>query len=319
MRKGSTEGMAQVWRTEFRHAPRATLNPVTTLSRLGSSNADATALVHRDEVWTYRELGDAADSFTSAMRAEHLAGERVALMLPNSPQLVIAYLACFRSGAVAAPFNARYAAPEVERALRRASPKWLVVHTDRLATLERVPASALEGVRVMVVGEEDPAVPAESGSLASPLPDSPAVIFFTSGSTGQPKGVVHSHASALAMLTSTWEAGWTSSPTDVCSVFEPQVHVSGFIATFSTLLAAGTVVLYDGFDADTYARALTTHRPTLICTHIDVLAHSYVYPVCVEIGSRPCVGSTPAATPSSQRCSVSSVKSAGCRSAWAMA
>jgi long-chain acyl-CoA synthetase len=97
-------------------------------------------------------------------------------------------------------------------------------------------------------------------------------MFFTSGSTGQPKAVVHSHASALAMLTSTSEAFGGMRSDDVIQVFEPQVHVSGFIATFTALLEGATAVLYDGFDIDRYAKALVEHRPTLVCTHIDVLA-----------------------------------------------
>jgi long-chain acyl-CoA synthetase len=97
-------------------------------------------------------------------------------------------------------------------------------------------------------------------------------MFFTSGSTGNPKGVVHSHASALAMLTSTSEALGNVGPGDVAQVCEPQVHVSGFIATLTTLLGGGTVALYDGFDLESYVAGLRTHRPALICTHIDLLA-----------------------------------------------
>jgi long-chain acyl-CoA synthetase len=87
-----------------------------------------------------------------------------------------------------------------------------------------------------------------------------------------PKGVVHTHDSALAILTSTSEALGDVRADDVVQVFEPLVHVSGFIAALTTLLAGGTVVLYDGFDANAYVAALRTHRPTLICTQIDVLA-----------------------------------------------
>jgi long-chain acyl-CoA synthetase len=87
-----------------------------------------------------------------------------------------------------------------------------------------------------------------------------------------PKGVVHTHESALAILTSTSEALGDVRADDVVQVFEPLVHVSGFIAALTTLLAGGTVVLYDGFEATAYVAALRTHRPTLISTHIDVLA-----------------------------------------------
>lgn len=216
------------------------------------------------------------------MRADRLAGERVALLLPNSIELVTAYLACFTAGVMAVPLNRRYAAPEVEKALQRARPRWLIVHADRLPLLGHVDGSILAGLRLIVVGEPPSTTsqgesyaalfgtPAPTGEVAV-TPDMPTVMFFTSGSTGRPKGVVHTHASALAMLTSTSEALGDVGPDDVVQVFEPMVHVSGFIATFTTLLGGGTVALYDGFDATVYAQALVTHRPTLVSTHIDVL------------------------------------------------
>ncbi|WP_163700930.1 class I adenylate-forming enzyme family protein [Mycolicibacterium agri] len=263
------------------------------LAAAHSARGGATALIHDGGTLTYLELCDEVDALAAAMRADRLAGTPVALMLPNSPALVTSYLACFAAGAIAAPLNRRYAAPEVERALRRIRPRWLLVHADRLELLARVDASTLADVRLILVG----AGPTEGfeayrdvldsgrGTAFEPdvAPDEAAVVFLTSGSTGQPKGVVHSHNSALAMLTSTSEALGDVRADDVVQVFEPLVHVSGFIATFTTLLAGGTVVLYDGFDIDTYAHALRTHRPTLICTHIDVLAQLlHVDGVCRE-------------------------------------
>jgi long-chain acyl-CoA synthetase len=213
------------------------------------------------------------------MAADRLAGERVALMLPNRPEAVLVYLACFEAGAVATPLNARYAAPEVEAVLRRARPRWIVAQADRLDLLERIDSKVLDRVRVLVVGDGDRYEPLEPLLRGQPVdppeapsPDAPAVMFFTSGSTGAPKGVVHSQASALAMLTSTSEALGEVNAADLVQVFEPLVHVSGFIATFTTLMAGGTVALHEGFDVERYVAALIEHRPTLVCTHIDVIA-----------------------------------------------
>ncbi len=253
---------------------------MTALSRL-ATGAAAIALTCDGRSWTYAALRAETDRLTGALRADRLAGERVALMLPNGPELVTCYLACFAAGAVAAPLNARYAAPEVAQALLRARPRWLIVHADRLGTVAAVDTGALRGVRVVVVGDAPPGAERYSAVLRAGGPaadgagieaDSAAVIFFTSGSTGRPKGVVHSHASAYAMLTSTAEALGGVTAADRLQVFEPLVHVSGFIVTFTALLAGAQVALHDGFDPDDYARALRTDRPTLICTHVDVLA-----------------------------------------------
>lgn len=239
---------------------------------------DRTALVCGGRQWSYAELAGAGDALAGAMAADDLAGERVAIFLPNGVEVVLTYLACFASGAVAVPLNSRYAPPELERALRSTRPRWIVVHAERLDRLAQVDPELTSAARVLVVGNgrshesfapllRTPLVP-----LTAPGPEQPAVMFFTSGSTGEPKGVVHTHASALAMLTSTSEALGEVRASDVVQVFEPQVHVSGFIATLTALMAGGTVVLYDGFDVDTYIAALREHRPTLVCTHIDVLA-----------------------------------------------
>ncbi|WP_046468751.1 class I adenylate-forming enzyme family protein [Allosalinactinospora lopnorensis] len=248
------------------------------LSRLLDSHPPAsTALVYEGRRWTYAELAGPAGALAAEMTG--MAGERVAFMLPNCPEAVLTYLACFRSGAMAVPLNTRYAPPEVERALRRARPRWLVVHASRLERLDGVDPVVLDGVRVLTVGRSDrfePFAPLLTSHAESPMippdPDRPAVMFFTSGSTGIPKGVLHTQRSALAMLTSTSEALGTVGPGDVVQVCDPLVHVSGFIETLTTLMAGGTVALYDGFDLKEYVTGLLKHRPTLVCTHIDVLA-----------------------------------------------
>lgn len=244
-----------------------------------ANSGDRAALSFADRTWTYRELDAAATALASEMAAAGLRGERIALLLPNRPETVVAYLACFAAGAVAAPLNARYAPPEIERAIRRARPSWLIVDPVRLERVRKVDPETLAGIRVLVVGDPDgsePLAPLLAGGSGwiplRPGPDDPAVLFFTSGSTGDPKGVLHTHASALAMLTSTAEALGDIDTDDVTQVCEPLMHVSGFIGTLSTLLAGGRVVLYDGFDLNTYVAGLLEHRPTLVCTHIDIIA-----------------------------------------------
>lgn len=281
-RAASGPHTAQDTRTEYGQHADATPAPAA-LSRLITPHAQwagaATALSYGDERWTYAELSEAADALAFEMSTADLAGKCVALLLPNCPEAVLTYLSCFTSGAICTPLNSRYAPPEIERALRRAHPTWLIVHSNRLEELDRVAPAVLAGIRVLVVGGSDRYEPLAPLLTPRPVPrpaqqgaEQPAVLFFTSGSTGAPKGVLHDHGSALAMLTSTSEALGDVGPRDVVQVCEPLVHVSGFIATLTTLMSGGTVALYDGFDVDRYATGLLEHRPTLICTHIDILA-----------------------------------------------
>ena len=251
--------------------------PVPLSRLLDAHQPEAPCLVFGNRQWTYAELAAATDALAAEMAS--LAGERVAFLLPNCPEAVMTYLACFRSGAVAAPLNTRYAPAEVEAALRRARPRWLIVHESRLDRLENVAQEVLATVRILVVGRSDRfdplaplCAPGARSTAPRPGPDSPALLFFTSGSTGPPKGVVHSQRSAFAMLTSTSEAMGDITSHDVMQVCDPLAHVSGFIETMTTLSAGGTVVLFDGFELDEYVSGLLAHRPTLVCTHIDVLA-----------------------------------------------
>ncbi len=266
----------------------------STLDRLLVEHAehdpDRPALLCADRVLTYGALAGEVDALAAGMAAAGLAGERVALMLPNSSETVVAYLASFAAGAVAAPLNSRYAPPEIERALRLAGPRWLIAHASRLPLLAEVDAELLRGVRVLVVGGDagtyEPFAPLLSAAAepisARPTAQQPAVMFFTSGSTGTPKAVVHTQASALAMLTSTAAAFGSIGPDDLIQVCEPQVHVSGFIATLSALLGGARVALYDGFELAAYVTGLLQHRPTLVCTHIDILAQLVRAPGATE-------------------------------------
>jgi long-chain acyl-CoA synthetase len=71
--------------------------------------AASTAVVFGGRRWTYADLSSATANL--ALHMTDLAGQRVAFMLPNCPEAILIYLACFRTGALAVPLNTRYAPP----------------------------------------------------------------------------------------------------------------------------------------------------------------------------------------------------------------
>lgn len=251
---------------------------------------DKPAIIERDRSYSYAFLEQTVSKLAAVFHSYGLAGERVALMLPNSLEILCCYLACFRMGAIATPVNYRYAPPELERALAHARPKWLIIHSSRLDVLAKVAPAVAAVSRVFVVGNEDAPAPgltpfgsllaeeAPAQSFGQPSADSAAVMFFTSGSTGRPKGVLHSQSSARAILDSTAAAFGGIRENDIIQVVEPEVHVSGFIDSLTILMGGGTAVLLDAFEEAHYIASMRRWRPTLICTHIDLLVKLMHWP-----------------------------------------
>src|SRR5262249_14353232 len=96
------------------------------------ANPDGLALVSAGASWTWRDLDDLSSRLaTSLLRLGLRPGDRIASLMPNRPELVIHYLACFKAGLVATPLNYRYTAPEIDHALEVSEARMILVHAER--------------------------------------------------------------------------------------------------------------------------------------------------------------------------------------------
>ena len=178
---------------------------------------DRVAVVHLTEdgarqVWTYAMLKAASDGLAASFRARGIGrGDRVAVLLAQAPEVLVAHLAAYKLGAVALPLFVLFGSDALAYRLRDSGAKAVV--TDR-ASLDKVMAlrGDLPELRQVysVDGGPDPVrdlgaeiaaarpgfVPVDTGA------DDPAVMIYTSGTTGDPKGVLHAHRFLLGHLPS---------------------------------------------------------------------------------------------------------------------
>jgi acyl-coenzyme A synthetase/AMP-(fatty) acid ligase len=195
------------------------------------------------DLWTYERLATEVERLTRGLVERGLRkGDRVALHMANLPEFVIAYHACFRIGAIAAPLNIRFKTAELRPLLQRLRPALYIGQAafyDQVAPIE---SSVLRSNdRFVVDGPvNDPRVQPWTSLLAetdsnpvrvTPDVDAPAVLLTTSGTTGQPKFVIHTLATLSRMAEAV--AHWDLDGDQITALFCPMVHVSGLL----TLLA----------------------------------------------------------------------------------
>ncbi len=219
---------------------------------------DATTLVRADGEGA---LSAAEVDTQTAHRAHALAaagvyaGDRVLLSCAPSLETVLAYVAILRLGAVVVPANTAYTAPELAHIVDTVAPVAAVVD-DPERVGEALPSGTWTAVDLPVLG----GAPAP---LDAAGPDAPAMIAFTSGTTGRPKGAVLSRGNLLAgsrALVSAW--AWTEEDRLLHGL--PMFHMHGLgVGLNASFTAGASVAVLPRFSAETVPGAVAAVSPTM--------------------------------------------------------
>jgi acyl-CoA synthetase (AMP-forming)/AMP-acid ligase II len=225
---------------------------------------------------TANELHRQADSLARVLAARFQPGSVISFMLPNWHEAAVIYLAATSSGMVAHPVLPSLREHDLRFMLRDVGSRMLFIPAEyrghRYARmLEDVIRQLDSPPQVVVVrGDNDPhlaydALCSTTATTALPRldPDAPRMIMYTSGTTGSPKGVMHSHNSIHALIRQIG-THWLVAPGDRFLVASPISHIGGSIYAFECPLLLGTTaVLMDRWDGAQAVAQMVEER----CTH----------------------------------------------------
>jgi O-succinylbenzoic acid--CoA ligase len=217
-----------------------------TVERHGAREALVTARHRLD----YAKLDRVADRLAGHLHRLGLArGDRVVLLLPNDREFVYALLAVLRLGAIAVPVNVREQAPELAFILAQCAAKAIVFDA---ALADRLPQSAAGlALRVRIAAGTAPgAIPLDellearspTPPAANPGEEETAVILYTSGTTGRPKGAMLTHLNLVHSVLH-YRTCMRLSATDRSLLAVPASHVTGLVAILLAMFGVGGCVI----------------------------------------------------------------------------
>ncbi len=215
-------------------------------------------------------------------------GDAVGLLMPNSPEYVIAYFACWKLGAIAGPINSLLKAHEIEFVISDSEAKALLVHSDFLPAIESI-RKELRTLQAVIQFDDEAAATKDfiddfSISSSTDLSvsdinlDSEAIIIYTSGTTGKPKGCLLTHGNLIANARqiSQW-LGFTTG--DRLLSVMPLFHMNAVsVTTMAALHAGGSTVVSPKFSASRFWKIISDFQITSfgsVATMLSMLLSTY--------------------------------------------
>lgn len=223
------------------------------------------ALVYGERHLSMSDLDALSSGWATRLRSGGVrAGQRVAVMASTRPEFVAAVLAIWRVAATAVLLSPAWRRAEVDHALALTAPGHAVGDHPVLAGL-------------MPMLHLDEPVPAGASTPRAAAPPSDAVLVFSSGTTGLPKAVRHTHASLDAAVAH-WRAALQLTPRDRIQVVTPPSHILGLLNLLTALRTGARVRLHPRFDIDRMLHHIAADRITV---------EMAVAPIALAIAAHP--------------------------------
>ncbi len=284
-------------RTDDANKPAATAGPGQALTIASALDVAArrwgerTAVVDGDQRYAYAELRQRALRAANGLAGLGVRkGDRVAICLPNGMDWVVAFFGAVYAGAVVVPLNTALSARELQYQVGHSGASVLIVcasyrNRDYLAVARQVAAAVPHRPRLVVAGadgSEEDVLPWARLTLDAPddvaLPSldvsDPAIMMYTSGTTGRPKGAVQTHGFISTLFGAVDRLEIRE--TDALVLYLPLFHIYALVAGLILMTLAGArVVLMPRFDAGGSLRLIQQERATIMygipTTYIDQL------------------------------------------------
>lgn len=248
-----------------------------TAERLG----DKIGIIEGERSWTFGEIYRDARAAASAYLARGIGkGDIVAIWAPNCREWILAAVGAQMTGAAITPLNTRLKGAEAGDILRRSHAR-LLVCTERflgfdyprmisgedlpeLEAIVRMDGDGADGWAAFIAGGKGPDDPAVDRAEAAVRPDDLCDVMFTSGTTGSPKGVLHSHENVVALFRA-WAERVDLQESDRYLIANPFFHTFGYKAGWVNCLALGVTMLpMPVFDVERMAQLIEKERVSFI-------------------------------------------------------
>jgi len=199
-------------------------------------------------------------------------GDIVAVILPNGPAVPVAFTAIFKMGAIFLPVIFALAAPEIRYILEDSQAHTIITDGDLYPKIVEA-SRGLKNIKNILVKTDGPIPPSAFSfdemarenlpafDMVSVHPDDLAVLMYTSGTTGSPKGVMLSHGNISANV----EAGipaWPTGPADTMLIPLPLNHIFGLLMINECNLTGARIVLHKWFEPRLVLQSITRHKVT---------------------------------------------------------